>query len=164
MVLSPTLVLWMGTCDCSKKENLHCSALRNAKHQFVSQRHNLHWWELPLAQHSATHTHCMSGSEAPADLGGHLWGYWISPLSAWQMMFWSRGNRLSLWEIPAKAVIVWCIWGSHWDKARNLCDKSHAISSVLEIYWQPAVCFASCLSARQDVVKTSLACGKQERG
>lgn len=53
----PSLVLWIGTCDCSKKEKLHCSALRNAKHQFVSQRHNLHWWELSLAQRSATHTH-----------------------------------------------------------------------------------------------------------
>lgn len=41
MGLSPTLVLWMGTCDCRKKEKLHCSALRNTKHRFVSQRHNL---------------------------------------------------------------------------------------------------------------------------
>lgn len=76
-------------------------------------------------------------------------------------MFWSYGNWLSSWEIPVAAAVVWCIWGSHWEKARNLCDKRREISSELEIYWQPAVCFASCLSARQDV-KTSLACGKQE--
>lgn len=61
-------------------------------------------------------------------------------------------------------MLAWFIGRSH-EKVRDLCEKkSCEISSELEICWRPAVCFASCLSARRNVVKTSLACVKQEQG